>query len=175
MAEDGCEGDLWPFLKSSLGRYVGNMSLSRFTTLWTHPDYAPGPVSEIELESAEGCLDTRLPADYRTAVREVGLPRPTTALLDAIVDRELDLRDVSEFLSPVEIVSITEDWRDLGLPEELIAFATDCMGNLFCFPATVGAGALAPVVFFDHDSRTVDVIAPSFTRWIEEFCRVAPH
>jgi len=162
-------------LKSNLGRYVGKMNLSRFTALWTHPDYSPDPVSKVELESAEDRLDTRLPADYRAAVLEVGLPRPTIALLDAIVDRELDLRDVSEFLSPVEIVSVTEDWRDLGLPEELVAFATDCMGNLFCFPTTADAGASVPVVFFDHDDRTVDVIAPSFTRWIEELCRVAPN
>lgn len=163
------------FLKSNLERQVGKMSLSRFTTLWTHPDSAPAPVCEVELERAEGRLDTRLPTDYRAAVLEVGLPRPTIALLDAIVDRELDVRDVSEFLSPVEIVSVTEDWRNLGLPGELVAFATDCMGNLFCFPRTVGAGTLVPVVFFDHDDRTVDVIAPSFTRWVEELCRVAPH
>src|SRR5215217_2049921 len=110
------------------------MSLSRFITLWTHPDYAPDPVSEDELKKAEGLLQTRLPPDYRIAVLEFGLPRPTIELLDAIVERELDLRDVSEFLGPAEIVSVTVDWRDLGLPEELVAFATDCMGNLFCFP-----------------------------------------
>ncbi len=156
-------------------RYVGKMSLGRFIALWTHPDYAPDPVSEGDLESAEGRLDMRLPADYRTAVLQLGLPRPTIALLDAIVDRELDLRDVSDFLSPVELVSVTEDWRDLGLPEELVAFATDCMGNLFCFPTAATAGAQAPVFFFDHDDRTVDVIAPSFNQWIEGFCGVAPH
>ncbi len=151
------------------------MSLSRFIALWTDPGYAPDPVSEGELESAEGRLDTRLPADYRNAVLQVGLPRPTSALLDAIVDRELDLRDVSEFLSPADLVSVTEGWRDLGLPEELVAFATDCMGNLFCFPTAAEAGGPVPVFFFDHDDRSVDVIAPSFTHWIEEFCGVTPH
>jgi hypothetical protein len=150
------------------------MSLSRFIALWTHSDYAPDPVSEDELKNAEVRLQTRLPADYRNAVLQLGLPRPTIELLDAIVDRELDLRDVSEFLSPAEIVSVTEDWRDLGLPEELVAFATDCMGNLFCFPTEANGGEV-PVSFFDHDERTVDVIAPSFTRWIEGFCGVAPH
>lgn len=151
------------------------MSLSRFIALWTHPDCAPDPVSEAELESAEGRLQTRLPADYRDAVLQFGLPRPTIDLLDAIVDRELDLNDLSDFLSPAEIVAVTEDWRDLGLPEELVAFATDCMGNLFCFPTEADAGGEVPVFFFDHDDRTVDAIAPTFTRWIEEFCAVAPH
>ncbi len=132
-------------------------------------------MSEGELERAEVRLQTRLPADYRNAVLELGLPRPTIELLDAIVDRELDLRDASEFLSPTEIVAVTEDWRDLGLPEELVAFATDCMGNLFCFPTEADAEGAVPVFFFNHDDRTVDVIAPSFTRWIEEFCAVVPH
>jgi len=61
------------------------------------------------------------------------------------------------------------------MPEELVAFATDCMGNLFCFPAESDASGEPPVFFFNHDDRTLDVIAPSFTRWIEEFCGVAPH
>lgn len=116
----------------------------------------------------------RLPADYRSAVLQLGLPRPTIALLDAIVDQELDLRDVSDFLSPAEVVSVTEDWRALGLPEELVAFATDCMGNLFCFPTAADTGGPVPVLFFDHDARTVEVIAPSFIIWIDELCGVAP-
>lgn len=151
------------------------MSFSRFIALWTHPDSTPDPVSEDDLSEAEGRLRTRVPTDYRNAVLQFGLPRPTIELFDAIVDRKLDLRDLSDFLNPAEIVSVTEDWRDLGLPEELFAFATDCMGNLFCFPTEAVSGGEVPVFFFDHDERTVEVIAPSFTRWIEEFCGVAPH
>lgn len=101
------------------------MSLNRFITLWTHPDYAPDPVSEGDLKKAEAGLQTRLPTDYRNAILQIGLPRPTIDLLNAIVDRELDLIDVSDFLSPGELASLTEDWRDLGLPEKLVAFATD--------------------------------------------------
>ena len=156
-------------------RYVGNMSLSRFISLWTHPDYAPDAVTEGELDRVEGRLRTRLPADYRSAVLQFGLPRPTIKLLDAIVDRKLGLRDVSDFLGPAEMVTVTEDWRDLGLPEELVAFATDCMGNLFCFPTAASAVGEVPVLFFDHDEGSVDVVAPSFSRWIDVFCGVAPH
>jgi hypothetical protein len=151
------------------------MSLSRFIAQWTHPDYAPEPVSVHELEGAESQLKTRLPADYRNAVLQFGLPRPTGDLLDAIVDRELDIRDVSDFLGASEIVSVTEDWRDMGLPEELVAFATDCMGNLFCFPTNNQASDELPVFFFDHDAGSVDAISPTFAAWIEEFCRMAPH
>ena len=151
------------------------MIMKRFIELWTHPDYVPDQVSEQELEDTEDRLRTRLAADYRNAVLQFGLPRPSAKLLDAIVDRKLDLRDVSEFLNPREIVSVTEDWRDLGLPEEFVAFATDCMGNLFCFCTAAKAGGDLPVFYFNHDHRTVDLIAPSFTHWIGEFCDVAPH
>lgn len=151
------------------------MSLSRFISLWAHPDYAADAVSEDDLKDLQNRLQTRLPADYCQAVLEFGLPRPTMKLLDAIVDRQLDVRDVSNFLGAAEIVTVTEGWRDLGLPDELVAFATDCMGNLFCFPAEDNEIEEAPVFFFDHDERSVEVVARSFTQWIEGFCRVAPN
>lgn len=50
-------------------------------------------------------------------------------LLDKIVDIELDIADVSEFLNPSDIVETTFNWHELGLPSELVAFATDCSGN----------------------------------------------
>jgi len=151
------------------------LGLSRFIALLTHPEYPPDAVSLEALESAERHLGTSFPPDYRNAVLQVGLPRPTIELLNTIVDRALDLRDVSEFLSPAEIVTVTQDWRDLGLPKELVAFATDCMGSLFCFPTASDPSGLTPVFYFDHDSGAVDLIAPSFASWIEEFCSVAPH
>ena len=151
------------------------MSLGRFISLWMHPTSIADVVTEDELARAEGRLQTRLPADYRNALLEFGLPRPTIELLNAIVNRQLGLRDVSDFLTPAEMVTVTEDWRDLGLPEGLMAFATDCMGNLFCFPTQTDASDKLPVVFFDHDDHSADVIAPSFDRWIDEFCGIAPH
>ena len=151
------------------------MNVSRFITQWTHPSFAPDPVAESELESTEGRLETRLPAEYREAVLQFGLPRPTSALLEAIVDQELRLRDVSDFLSPSEIVSVTEDWRELGLPEQFVAFATDCMGNLFCFPKNSEASDELPVYYFNHDSGAVDKIASTSSQWIDEFCSVTPN
>lgn len=150
------------------------MSMRRFISLWTHPDYAPAPISSDDLESVERRLQTQLPSDYKEGILEFGLPRPTVELLDAICDRHLDLRDVSDFLGPDEIVEVTGEWRDLGLPEELFAFATDCMGNLFCFPSDPN-DAVQPVFYWNHDTKEVDTVAPSFSGWIEDFCRVAPN
>ena len=102
----------------------------------------------------------------------VGLPRPTIALLDAIVERELDLASLGDFYSPDEIVTETIDWRERGLPAELVVFAGDESGNKFCFPADRSAGE--GVWFFDHDFGTIREIALSFGAWIEELCAVEP-
>jgi hypothetical protein len=151
------------------------MSMDRFISLWTHPDYAPELVDAAALEAAERRLRTRFPSDYRDAVLGFGLPRPTTGLLDAIANRELDQADVSEFLGPEDIVESTESWRDLGLSQELVAFATDCMGNLFCFPVDLSTSPQQPVFFWDHESKGVDAVASSFSAWLDDFCRIAAH
>ncbi|WP_446653243.1 SMI1/KNR4 family protein [Blastomonas sp.] len=150
------------------------MSMDRFIAQWTHPDYPPGSTSEAELQQTEARLHTHLPSDYRSAVCQYGLPNPIGALLDVIVEQELDLKDVSEFLTPSDIVDVTVEWRNLGLSEELVAFATDCMGNLFCFPTAPDIRDGLPVFWFDHDSTTVDIVASSFAAWIDEFCRISP-
>ena len=146
------------------------MSLQRFIELWTHPDYPPDSVEPGALDSLESRLQTYLPIDYRAAILEFGLPRPTIELLDAIVKHELNLADASEFHGPVEIATITEGWREAGLPGDLIAFASDCTGNLFCFLASESRQREQPVLFWDHDFDTVDEVAPSFAQWIECYC-----
>jgi hypothetical protein len=151
------------------------MSLERFIKLWTHPDYAPEPVIEEELRAAEQRLQTRLPTVYRNAVMEFGLPRPTIELLDAICDRELDLYGLGDFLGPTEIVEVTGDWRDLGLPEELVAFATDGMSNLFCFPTSSEVTEELPVFLWDHDSKEVESVARSCSAGIDGYCLLSPN
>jgi cell wall assembly regulator SMI1 len=147
------------------------VSLERFVQLWTDPELAPLLVSESRIRQAEARLGARLPRDYRDAVLQFGLPRPTIALLDWIVDHEAAVHDVGDFLAPDEIVETTEGWRQLGLPDDLIAFATDSCGNLFCF---VDRSDASPVIFFDHDFGTTKAVASSFTDWIESYCALQP-
>lgn len=146
------------------------MSLRDFIGLWTSQSYPPDKVSLAELDAAEARLQTRLPIDYRNAVLEFGLPRPTIALLDTIVDHELDLSDASDFLAPNEIVAETEGWREAGMPQDLVAFASDCCGNKFCFAISDAQQPEQAVIFWDHDFNSVETIAPSFDRWIETYC-----
>jgi cell wall assembly regulator SMI1 len=153
------------------------MSLARFTEIWTIDAYPPEPVTEAGLRNVEQRLNVSLPGDYRQAVLEVGLPRPTSRLLDAIVDRELDLHSVGDFYTPSEIIEETLNWREMRMPEQLVAFAGDESGNKFCFDAdrlrSGGADGYA-IWFYDHDFETVRQIAPSFDAWIEAFCTVEP-
>jgi hypothetical protein len=151
------------------------MNLSRFINLWTHADDTPDPVSPAELEMAQRRLQTRLPSDYTEAVLQFGLPRPTLELLDAICERDLDLYDLSEFFTPADMIRRTEDWRDLGLPVELVAFGSDGMGNLFCFPVEGSASQTLPVFLWNHDSKDAEMIASSFGDWIDTYCRISPN
>jgi len=149
------------------------MSMSRFLALWTHPNFSPAQVSSADFETVERELQSGLPSDYKDAMLEFGLPRPTIELLNAICDRELDLHPVSDFFDPEEIIDVTTDWRDLGLPEELVAFATDGMGNLFCFHSDPNESGLRPVFLWDHDTKAAHTVALSFSSWIEGFCHLA--
>jgi hypothetical protein len=143
------------------------MTLERFATRWTSPDYPPTLVDEHALAEAEASLGASLPADYRSAVLCCGLPRPTIALLDSIVESDLNVADLGDFLDPSSIVKITREWRDKGLPAELIAFANDSLGNLFCFSVRSDGGT-SRVFFFDHEDGGLEEVASSFTAWIDE-------
>lgn len=144
------------------------MSLDLFIARWMHRDYPPRPVSADGLKEVEARFRFSFPADYRQDVLRSGLASPTSALLDAIIDGELDVEDLSDMLSPAEMVSQTEDWREMGLPHDMVAFATDCCGNLFCFRTDGGPA----IFFFDHDFETTEETAPSFTAWINRFCAI---
>ena len=152
------------------------MSLARFIQKWT-ADYPAQPVLEQDLRLVEQRFLVRLPDGYRQAVLHFGLPQGIKfALLTAIVERELDLDSLGDLYSPAEIIQETLDWREIGMPEQLIAFANDGCGNKFCFDVTQlrNGSAEQAIWFFDHDFGTLDEIAPSFEAWINALCDVEP-
>lgn len=95
------------------------MTLTRFIDLWTSADYPPEPVEEADLRSVEKRLNIVLPEDYKRAVQNIGLPRPTRALLDAIVERDLNLDSLGDFYSPSEIIDVTASWWSWACPDRL--------------------------------------------------------
>lgn len=142
--------------------------LADFASKWSHPKYPPAPVRAADLATAEQQLGGRLPADFREAIIEIGLPRPTAALLTSVCETEADFADVSDLLPPEEMVASTLGWRDMGLPVQMIAFASDCMGNLFAFDGSAPSPGSA-VWFFDHETGETSLVAPSFAAWIQQY------
>jgi len=68
-------------------------------------------------------------------------------------------------------VTQTIEWREIGMPHHLVAFASDCAGNKFSF-STSPNGRSDEVWFFDHDFNTVDLVADSFEGWLEQFAKL---
>ncbi len=146
-----------------------------FIARWTVAGRHPPIVAAADLAGAEMRLQFLTPAAYRDAILAHGAPSTSNALLGAIVDQDLDLNDVQDFFEPADLVKVTEDWRALGLPVHLVAFASDCAGNLFCF-STKGAGKErqddSPVWFWNQEFAKARAAAPSFSTWIEGFCQI---
>ena len=143
-------------------------AFAHFASKWSHPDYPPAPVLAADLDRVEVELGGRLPADYRDAVLSVGLPRPTGALLHSICEEGADFDDVSDFYEANEMISLTQAWREMGLPADKIAFASDCMGNQFAL-SSAALEESSGVWFFDHDTGEASLVATSFQRWIQRY------
>ena len=147
--------------------------LQRFIELWTHPDYPPNPVSCEQLREVESRLGQLLPKSYVDAVAVHSLPSATGALLDAIVQEKADVPDVNGFFSPTEISEVSIAWRPMGLPDQFVAFADDCQGNLFCFELHRGNTERlidAAVWHFDHERGTSEALYLSFESWLQAYC-----
>lgn len=143
-------------------------ALADFASKWSDPEYPPEPVLAADLTRAEELLGGRLPADYRDAIVGIGLPRPTGALLHSVCEEQADFADVADFLSADEMISSTQAWREMGMPEDMIAFAADCMGNLFAFGIAPPSPS-SEVWFFDHETGETALVAPSFEDWIQQY------
>lgn len=143
-----------------------------FAQKWCHPDYPPLQIDPEKLLAVGHELGVSFPDDYRSAILTVGLPHPTLALLNNILERNSDLHDLSNLYSPEEILSSTKGWHEAGMPGNLIAIGNDCSGSSFCFDANDlknGSVSQAPVYFWDHDFDETERIEVSFSSWIGSY------
>lgn len=148
------------------------MELKRFAEKWCHEDYVPEPVKAAALTAVEKTLGINFPADYRTQVLAVGLPSPTLALLSAIVDLELDIRDLAYLATPSHMWEETLGSQAAGLPDNLLIIGYDCAGNSFCFDINDLSGIQktgTPIYIWDHDFGDTEFVADSFAQWIEGY------
>ncbi|MFQ6549013.1 SMI1/KNR4 family protein [Aestuariibius sp. 2305UL40-4] len=147
------------------------MELKLFAEKWGDQDRIPKPVEASELQEVEQTFGIVLPIDYVEQVTAIGLPWPPH-LLSAIADEQVELHDLSELCTPNEIVSETEGWHPIGLPENLLVIGNDSMGSKFCFDMKELEGdrkSVAAIFFWDHDFNDTAKVANSFSEWIAQY------
>ena len=98
-----------------------------------------------EVESKLGYV---FPASYKEYVLEYGATF-VPDILDLVVEQELDLPDMQEFVLISELVSANEMYWSGGMPKGYVSFASDSMGNMFCFLRS--EESTDQIHFFDHD------------------------
>lgn len=148
-----------------------NEILEEFINKWGNLDNQKFPEDGDFLE-VEETLKIKLPAEYVHLVKTYG-DVWCPSLLDEIVDSNTCISDVQNFLLPTEMIETTESWQSAGMPKGYIAFASDCMGNVFCFKLSELSGNDNPSIwFFDHDFCEISKVSNSFIIWLKRFINV---
>jgi len=130
------------------------------TWLW---ESKPVQGAEEQLLAVEQKLGIHLPGNYKQFIIEHGAPS-TKWLLESITDGGHDLPDIQDFISVDTMVEATAMYELGGMDKGYIAFASDCMGNMFLFKLSDCARTSSdvPVYFFDHDFCDIGKIGDSF-------------
>lgn len=132
------------------------------------PEQPAKQIRENDLIHTEAHLGVLFPDAYRRFIVSYG-PVATPSILETMVDAKPGGWDVSWFFAPAECVETTESYRHAGMSDRLVAFASDCMGNVFCFEESTLLDARrddAPVWLFDHDYCKDSRLADSFDEWL---------
>ena len=144
-------------------------TFDKFVEKWVHPDWRPVPVPREALDAIEARFETYLPLSYREFMVRIGPASAGAALLDAIVEQHIDIPAFQEFLPPAEVKEATRTWRRMGLPESMVAFASEGSGDLYCFEVVAESQPVpadAVVWYFDHEQREVESLEIQFTKWV---------
>lgn len=147
-------------------------TIDTFVRKWNKNDTLKNAAAE-EISGVEDELGIRLPKSYLYLTGTYGdVWAPD--LLDFIVDNEIETNDVQSFSLPSEALNATNDYERAGMPEGYLAFASDCMGNMFCFKLAecIDEYSEPPVWFFDHDFSEMEKAAESFQEWLEFYNRL---
>ena len=130
----------------------------------------PAPFSSESIDRVESELGIILPNSYRAFIQKHGAIR-CGDMLDVIVDIESELWDILYFNSAEEVIESTKAYVGAGMREGLICFASDSMGNMFCFDKKniQNLGDDSSIWLFDHDFCSDREISPSFDAWISSY------
>jgi hypothetical protein len=148
----------------------GLIQFSKFASLYNRSDETRS-VSLAEIKVLEDALKIKLPDDFKLFMQTYG-SLWTPDILDIIVDNDIDMHDIQQFWPPDEIIEDKKSGITNQIElEDLIPFASDCMGNIYAFKTNDirVSKPTATVYFFDLDFNENQIVAQSFTELIEEF------
>ncbi|WP_438456017.1 SMI1/KNR4 family protein [Vreelandella venusta] len=146
--------------------------IEKFVSSWSDQEEHP-KATDQEIKKAESLLGFSLPAAYVEMVTRFGSVY-CPDLLDAIVAVEADLPDVQNFDLPDDVIKNIRAYSGMGMPEGFVCFASDCMGNMFCFKAEECEGEGEPGIwFFDHEFCEIEKVTHNFIEWLEAYVQLA--
>lgn len=130
------------------------------------------PTSE-DIEKVQRELGVVFPDKYKDFIASFGLVY-TPEILDVIVDNNIEQHDIQEFIKTNELAQANMQCWSAGMSNEYVAFATDSMGNMFCFKRHDLAVKKedVKVYFFDHDFVKISEVAESFIELIDSYNRL---
>ena len=116
--------------------------------------------SATELDTVEQALNARFPASYRQFVQRYGCvwtPHLDDHLESAgrLVERGI------EAFTPVDEMIASDQWN-ASIPQPLLLFASDALGDMIGFPKTSEMTDDLPVMLFDHEFNELTELANSF-------------
>jgi hypothetical protein len=118
-----------------------------------------------ELESVESTLKAELPGSYKNFIASFGATHNPT-LLDVTVQTDSDLSDLNEFVKVSNFVKFNEMYWSGGMPRTVYAFATDCLGNAFCFELSSDIGE---VFLYDTEFNELESLELTFDQLLGEY------
>jgi hypothetical protein len=128
------------------------------------------PFQLDEFNAMEKRLNIEFPKSYKHFALTYGNIW-TPNILDLIDENEIEIADVQEFWDAEKIIFDKENEWTSNIEENVIPFASDCMGNIFCF--AIKDLKLRKddcnVYFYDHDFDTIENVSISFEEWIEQY------
>ena len=127
-------------------------------------------IEKHDIEALETELTAVLPDSYKYLISTYGLVH-TPNVMTKIVDLNVEVTDVQDFLSLDDVSSLSKLYEMSGMPKGHILFASDCEGNMFCFKLAECQDKQGdvPVWFYNHGLCTIEKVSDSFSDWLEQF------
>ena len=131
----------------------------QFVTVFTDPHRRGLPVNDEELSQLATLLNTALPAAYAQFISHHGAVY-CPAILRLEIECGLEYPDLRQMFTPREIMKKCRELWTEWLPAGLYAFASDCVGNAFCFRQTTEFQDDAPVIFLSRENEELLTLEP---------------